>query len=310
MCSPSKQIFPHPTKHEDVIWNGKEFVGKPSFEGVLAYSMPNAPTGWDDNLTDFHEEISNGRHPIDEASFITGIANIKKYCPNFKQGGGGRLIEIGCSSGVLLRRMRRLFPNAQIVGADIINKTLRKLSKELKKENIPTPLLCFDLIDCPLPDKSYDAVLALNVLEHIKDHSRAVQEIHRILKPGGVFIFEVPYGEKLFDTYDAQLHHYRRYSNAQILKLLNESGLERVYFSHLGFFLYPFFLCVKKTRARWHITAAKQQSICNSRLSIALIALTSGFIVRMILKIELMLGKVLSYPFGIRCIGVFKKPEV
>ncbi|MDR1375309.1 MAG: class I SAM-dependent methyltransferase [Holosporaceae bacterium] len=308
--STNKQKFPNPIKgEEEIVWNGKKFVGESYAEGVLVYPMSTSPTGWNDDLTGFHEEISNGQHPIDKASFDIGIENLKKYCPILSNSdGGGAIIEIGCSSGILLRYLWQSFPCTQIVGTDIISKTLHRISKELEKENIPTPLLCFDVTDCPLANDSYDAVIALNVLEHIKDHERAVEEIHRILKPGGVFVFEVPYGEGLFDAYDVQLRHYRRYSDAQILKILNKSGLKQVYFSHLGFFLYPLFWCVKKLRARY-AAVERQQSICESRLSKNLISKTAGFLPRMIFKIELILGKIVSYPYGIRCVGVFQKPE-
>jgi SAM-dependent methyltransferase len=197
-----------------------------------------------------------------------------------------------------------LFPYSQIAGADIIVKTLRKLSKDLKKDGVATPLLFFDLSKCPLPNNSYDVVIALNVLEHIKDHKLAVQEVYRILKPGGLFIFEVPYGENLFDAYDRQLRHYRRYSNMQILRLLEESGLKRVYFSHLGFFVYPLFWCIKKLCKQ---SVAVELPIRQSRLSKILIFVTSGLVMRVIFRVELMLGRLISYPCGIRCVGVFEK---
>jgi SAM-dependent methyltransferase len=44
-----------------------------------------------------------------------------------------------------------------------------------------------------LPDGSFDTVLALDVLEHLRYPHRAVQEIKRILKPGGLFYITVPF---------------------------------------------------------------------------------------------------------------------
>ncbi|MDR2067404.1 MAG: class I SAM-dependent methyltransferase [Holosporaceae bacterium] len=265
--------------------------------------MPNAPDGWQDDLTDFHEEISNGNHPIDMASFDKALENIAQHSSALKD--GRQILEIGCSSGLLLRRLLKTFPKAVVVGVDIIEKTLGKLSKILKQEGIFIPLLRFDITSCPLSENSYDVIVALNVLEHIKDHKRALQEIYRILKPGGIFVFEVPYGKELFDEYDRQLHHYRRYSDREIVQLLENAGLRKVYFSHLGFLLYPFFWCVKKWRSR---RTGAQKPISNSRLSRNLIALSSGLIMRMIFQMELMLGRLVTYPYGIRCVGVFKKP--
>ena len=45
----------------------------------------------------------------------------------------------------------------------------------------------------PFKDNEFNEILALNVLEHIDDHSVAIREFHRILKPGGKVIIEVPH---------------------------------------------------------------------------------------------------------------------
>ncbi len=49
-----------------------------------------------------------------------------------------------------------------------------------------------DITNLPLPDNSYDVVFASHVLEHVPDDRKAVSEIHRILRPGGIAILPVP----------------------------------------------------------------------------------------------------------------------
>ena len=49
-----------------------------------------------------------------------------------------------------------------------------------------------DLTDLPFPDESYDMVFASHVLEHIRDDTRALGEIRRILKPSEVAVLPVP----------------------------------------------------------------------------------------------------------------------
>lgn len=49
-----------------------------------------------------------------------------------------------------------------------------------------------DLRDLPFADGSYDMVIASHVLEHIKEDSLALQNIRRVLKPGGLAILQVP----------------------------------------------------------------------------------------------------------------------
>ena len=70
------RYFPSPDgRGTDVLWNGREFEGHGP---VLCYPMPNNPEGWDDSLTDFHEEVSQGHLPIDEASFSTALERVKR----------------------------------------------------------------------------------------------------------------------------------------------------------------------------------------------------------------------------------------
>ena len=49
-----------------------------------------------------------------------------------------------------------------------------------------------DIHNIPLPDNSFDSVICSSVLEHVKDPRKAVNEIHRILKPGGSVFVMVP----------------------------------------------------------------------------------------------------------------------
>lgn len=50
-----------------------------------------------------------------------------------------------------------------------------------------------DLTKLPFPDKSFDCVYASHVLEHIREDRKALSEIRRVLKPGGLAILPVPF---------------------------------------------------------------------------------------------------------------------
>jgi SAM-dependent methyltransferase len=50
-----------------------------------------------------------------------------------------------------------------------------------------------DILDIPEPDASFDAVLCTEVLEHLPDPIRALDEMARLLRPGGVFIITAPF---------------------------------------------------------------------------------------------------------------------
>jgi len=49
-----------------------------------------------------------------------------------------------------------------------------------------------DICDLPFENNSYDIILCNHVLEHIPDDTKAMQELYRVLKPGGYGIFQIP----------------------------------------------------------------------------------------------------------------------
>lgn len=49
-----------------------------------------------------------------------------------------------------------------------------------------------DICDLPFDDNSYDIILCNHVLEHIPDDTKAMQELYRVMKPGGYGIFQIP----------------------------------------------------------------------------------------------------------------------
>lgn len=72
----------------------------------------------------------------------------------------------------------------------------------------------------PYADASFDAVLCTEVIEHILDHARAVAELARVLKPGGVLIASVPQTPAPFDP-----NHVRQgYSLDEFRALLTGAG--------------------------------------------------------------------------------------
>jgi SAM-dependent methyltransferase len=287
--------FP-PTGTRDLpVWTGEEFLVDGQRQRVLAYG--SAPSGWTDHLTDLHEETAGADHFIDRASRRHAVSEATRAHST----GDQVILEVGISSGYLLQELRRALPSASFVGADYTIGTLEKAATRLPG----VPLLQFDLVECPLPDASVDTVILLNVLEHIERDDLAVRQVHRILKPGGVAIIEVPAGETLYDSYDKALLHWRRYRMSRLVRLVRDAGFMVERRSHLGFFLYPgFWLAKKLQRAapvkEQHLDANVQSSITwSSRLG----AVAAG-----LLSMEAVLRTARVYlPFGIRCVVTCRK---
>jgi 2-polyprenyl-3-methyl-5-hydroxy-6-metoxy-1,4-benzoquinol methylase len=70
----------------------------------------------------------------------------------------------------------------------------------------------------------FDAVILINVLEHIEDDEGALKEIESMLKPGGRVILWVPAFRLLYSDFDRRIGHYRRYRTAGLAARLRAAG--------------------------------------------------------------------------------------
>jgi SAM-dependent methyltransferase len=256
---------------------------------VLCYTAGSS--GWTDELTTFHEEVTDGRHFIDVASREHTLRTVARWMPS----PNATIMDIGCSSGYMLRDLRHRFPKTAVLGADYVRGPLEKLATTIPD----VPLLQFNLVECPLPDACLDVAILLNVLEHIEDDAAAAKQVSRILRPGGIAVVEVPAGPELFDIYDRQLLHFRRYDLPGLQAILRNAGLQIVESSHLGFFLFPFFRAAKRRNQRFASSSLEEQ-----RRIVAREIVKSGTrrLPALVMRIEAFLRGLIAYPCGIRCL--------
>jgi SAM-dependent methyltransferase len=289
--------FPPVSAGEEApVWNGDAFVRAGKSTRVLAYEV--GESGWSDELTELHESATeSGAHFIDVASRDHAINELKRAL-------GAKpasIMEVGCSAGHLLADMRRSLPNALLTGGDYTLGTLVKLGEKMPG----VPLVRFNLADSPLPSDTYDAMVLLNVLEHIEDDNAAVAHIARMLKPGGVAVIEVPAGPELFDDYDRELKHFRRYTLQGLCSAIQGAGLNVERRNYLGALIYPAFQFAKRRSQNRPKAASKRKDhVANA------IGATSRFnaIGHAIMTLEKVMSRAIEFPRGIRCVVAARKP--
>jgi ubiquinone/menaquinone biosynthesis C-methylase UbiE len=101
---------------------------------------------------------------------------------------GERVLDCGCGMGVYMMMMKRL-RDVTIVGVD---GDLGRL-EWAAREGVAAQLSRVDIHTLPFASGSFDKVLMSEVLEHLADDRAAMQEVYRVLKPGGVLALSVPH---------------------------------------------------------------------------------------------------------------------
>lgn len=137
----------------------------------------------------------------------------------------GRVLDLGCAFGFATRMLRRR--GYETVGVDGSATYI-----EQARQADPTgDYLAADVAHVPLPDASFDAVLFLDVLEHVPNEREAIREIARMLKPGGALVLSAPHAGPLawLDSLNLYASIVKRTGRGQLPPEIGATGVHRHY---------------------------------------------------------------------------------
>lgn len=139
-----------------------------------------------------------------------------------------RVLDAGCGPGVLAMKLARRYAHMEVAGYD--------LKSEFIKDNLPSNLRLEhrDLLDLREHEK-YDFVYSIDVLEHIPDNERVVQNIWYALKDGGYFFLHMPRDNskkrifpkrffREFDSWCQKEHIGEQYQLKEAMDMLEKHG--------------------------------------------------------------------------------------
>ncbi len=149
----------------------------------------------------------------------------------------GKVLDIGANDGTFSKVILDGTNAKELVGLDVIGKTVTWANKHWKHTK-RMRFIVGDAHKLPFPANSFDAVVALEVLEHVFDPLKVLSEVKRVLKPHGYAVFLVPSDSNLFKfIWFLWLHFYPRgkiwrdthiqtYRNNYLVKISKKVGFK------------------------------------------------------------------------------------
>jgi ubiquinone/menaquinone biosynthesis C-methylase UbiE len=140
-----------------------------------------------------YDDLATDSFGMNEAFHVRCVRMHRRYY--------GRVADIGCGAGRLIQKLNNAphDEGTEFYGLDISH----KLCEVAQQKNPYARIVQGDAEALPYEDNFFDFVFMTETLEHMLDSDKALSEVHRVLKPGGIFIFTVPNRDwASFDFYD------------------------------------------------------------------------------------------------------------
>jgi 2-polyprenyl-3-methyl-5-hydroxy-6-metoxy-1,4-benzoquinol methylase len=148
-------------------------------------------------------------------------------------------LEIGCGNGVVREMLERDL-SIPVDGCDLNKRALEGASKGEGR------LLIYDIFDQDVTMlNAYDAILLMDVIEHVDDDLRFLRASLNHLRRGGIVVINVPAHMLFYSKYDEVAGHKRRYSRSDIRTLLRATDVQSISLVEWGFSLVALLLMRK-----------------------------------------------------------------
>lgn len=209
---------------------------------------------------------------------------------------GGRILDVGCGTGGNLPLLRRF---GRVHAADLSPEALGG-----SRRRGPTPLCRANVMGgLPYRTASFDALFAVDVVEHLDDDVGAVKEMVRVLRPGGTAVITAPAYRWLWTDHDEAACHRRRYRRGGLARVLTEAGLAVRRATYFNSILFP----LAAVTRLWRRCVSRPAGAPRTDLFVEIPRALNEVLVRIFSLERHVLGRA-GFPFGLTVLCVATRP--
>lgn len=138
---------------------------------------------------------------------------------------GRTLLDVGCGPGTITADLAERVAPGTVTGIDSNPGVLEQAERTARERGLTNvEYAVADVFALDFPDDSFDVVHAHQLMQHLPDPVRALRELRRVCRPGGVLLATVPAYQGLWSMHDVANHHYRRYSRSRLRDAAQAAG--------------------------------------------------------------------------------------
>ncbi len=159
----------------------------------------------------------------------------------------GYVLEVGCGIGQISSELLKIQEIHRLLSIEPEAAFCAQL-----RARLPNHELLHGTVSDLKSEDPWNAILSINVLEHIENDLEELSAYHRLLKPSrGALCLFVPARPEIYAPIDKDFGHFRRYTRTELQRKLKSSGFSLQYFRYynfVGYFLWWLSFCLLKKR--------------------------------------------------------------
>lgn len=147
------------------------------------------------------------------------------------------IVDAGAGTGQLILELKSspVTRKSEVIGIEYESEP-RRIARELNNLDLRPG----SILDLPIETNTTSVSIALDVLEHVEDDARALNELVRITQPDGLVLINVPAFPSLWSAWDVSLGHHRRYTLTSLKRVLErDTRHEVLYLGYNNSVIFP-----------------------------------------------------------------------